>query len=209
MIHTLCTIRFRNQRTDQGSLDPGSVHFSCMSFAVSCIRRVRSRRGSGWAGASGFTALIGMSSRLDGPLHRWAMPSRGPTCLRVVRRGLSSAARTLCALGLERGEPALRRTLSAQNAGRRAGGTWFYGLSANPLRGDSAGVRWPPYRRSPLGRSRREATPICRLRSPWKMAVPGPGMIVSASVADDFPCRPGGRVTGSRCREFRPKGTPI
>jgi hypothetical protein len=79
-----------------------------------------------------------------------------------------------------------------QNAGRRPGGTWFYGLSANPLRGDSAGVRWPPYRRGPLGRSRREATPICRLRSPWKMAVPGPGMIVSASVADDFPCRPGG-----------------
>jgi hypothetical protein len=96
-----------------------------------------------------------------------------------------------------------------KNAGRRPGGIWFGDLSANPLRGDSVTVRWPPYRRSPLGRNRPEATPICRLRSPWKMAVPRPGLIVSASVADGFPCRPGGRVTGSRCREFRPKGTPI
>jgi hypothetical protein len=137
------------------------------------------------------------------------MPSRGPTCLRVVAEDSHRRQGRSRVPGLEHGDAVLRRTLSSQSAGRRPEGTWSYGLSANPLRGDSAGVRWPPYRRGPLGSGRREATPICRHRSPWNMTVSGPGLIVSASVADDFPCRPGGRVTGSRCREFRPKGTPI
>jgi len=85
----------------ESGLDRGRItrsRFGSLLLHVFCClvhqaREVTSR--SGQAGASGFTALIGMSSRLDGPLHRWAMPSRGPTCLRVVRRGLSSAARTL------------------------------------------------------------------------------------------------------------------
>src|SRR5687768_3768384 len=34
MIHTLCTIRSRNQRTDQGSLDPGSV---CTNLLACCL----------------------------------------------------------------------------------------------------------------------------------------------------------------------------
>ena len=75
-------------RSRSGSL---LLHVFCclVHQAREVTSRIRPGRGVG------FHRPHGMSSRLDGPLHRWAMPSRGPTCLRVVRRGLSSAARTL------------------------------------------------------------------------------------------------------------------
>ena len=208
MIHTLCTIRFRNQRTDQGSLDPGSVHFSCMSFAVSCIRRVRSRRGPARPGRR-VSPPSWMSSRLDGPPHRGQCPLEVQRACGLFAEDYHRRQGRCAPLVWSTAVPCSDELCPHKAPEGALGDLVQPDLSANPLRGDSVAVRWPPYRRGPLGRSRREATPICRLRSPWKMAVPGPGLIVSASVADDFPCRPGGRVTGSRCREFRPKGTPI
>ena len=82
MIHTLCTIRFRNQRTDQGSLDPGSVA-PIFLLAVSCIRSVRSRQDTHKALLSGFTTLMNVE-RVGWTASSWAMPSQGPTDPRVA-----------------------------------------------------------------------------------------------------------------------------
>jgi hypothetical protein len=87
----LCTPPFRNQRTDRGSQDPDRFtkdQAACATWlllAVSCIRRVRSRRVGSKLRPSGFTALMvvprtgwARSSRARGPLARptwtWFLP---------------------------------------------------------------------------------------------------------------------------------------
>ena len=137
---------------------------------VSCIRRVRSRRARASRGSSGFTALMDVP-RGGWTASSWAMPSRGPTNPRDVRGCCASTRGPLSWPGIF--------SLAGRHADASGGrvSTW----RRSPCGATWSGPRWPPYRRSPPGRNRREATPICRLRSPGKLAVPGLGLIVSAS----------------------------
>ena len=107
MIHTLCTILFRNQRTDQGSLDPGSVHqIACL--AVSCIRPVSSRQRPRRSATCRVSppSWDGCVQQAGWTASSWAMPSRGPTYLRGSRRGVSSTAGTLLRPWVGRGQAA-------------------------------------------------------------------------------------------------------
>jgi hypothetical protein len=140
----------------------------------------------------------------------WAMPSRGPTCLRGFAEGFSSTAGMLKHPWVGRGDAATlfeRCPPGSQKASRRGSRP----ACADPLRGDSAGVRWPPYRRGPLGRSRREATPIWMLRSPGPMEGPGgaEGRRDQVRIRADSTLAARRRVTGSRCRDVRRNRTPI
>lgn len=186
----------RNQRTDQGSLDPGSVHQICMSC---CLVHPASEFTSEDAAEQHHVGFHRHHRLCVAPVgwtaSSWAFcPLEVQRTSALVRQGQASAAGML---GIPVGGP------------RRAAVRFGCCLRTPTPCGATRHSRWPPYRRGPLGRSRREATPIWRLRSPGLMAVPRPGVIVSASGADDFPCRPGGGSQGSRCRELRPKGTPI
>jgi hypothetical protein len=209
MIHTLCTILFRNQRTDQGSLDPGSVHFSCMSFAVSCIRRVRSRRDPARPGR-----------RVSPPSWNvqqagWTASSMGRSPLEVQRAcGLVPPIRiggkdARASLGGPRRARSRLRALSLPSAGRRPGRLGSMAWRQTPCgatRPVSGGrhigeVHWVGIaeRRPLLVGSGRHGRWRCRgqngscLRR-WQ----------TSSLAAHR-----GRVTGSRCREMRPKRTPI
>ena len=111
------------------------LHVFCCLVHQACEVTSRIRLGRG----VGFHRPHGMSSRLDGPLHRWAMPSRGPTCLRVVRRGLSSAARTLARPWFGRGRGHATELCPPKTPVGALRELVRPDLSANPLRGDSVG----------------------------------------------------------------------
>lgn len=190
MIHTLCTIRLRNQRTDQGSLDPGPVHQSCM-LLVSCIRPVRSRQRSPGGDVSGFTALMNVE-RVGWTASSWAMPSQGPTDPRVAPTKHGFAGKDTLGVQLRPRHLAgvIRATLQGPN-----------GPAPAPLRGDS--VR-PPWHMATGGRSRRNTTPICTLRTQGVRGVACDLVRIEAHV----PLPPRGRVTGVPMWGVSPKRDP-
>ena len=85
----MCTIRSRNQRTDQGSLDPGSV---CTNLLACCLvhQAVEVTSEVARGDMSGFRALMNVE-RVGWTASSWAMPSQGPTDPRVAptRRSLA------------------------------------------------------------------------------------------------------------------------
>jgi hypothetical protein len=103
----LCTPPFQESADRPGFTGPGSVHqrpgrlSTWLLLAVSCIRRVRSRRVGSKLRPSGFTALMvvprtgwARSSRARGPLARptwtWFLPDefrRRDACASPGRRG--------------------------------------------------------------------------------------------------------------------------
>lgn len=119
---------------------------------VSCIRPVRSRQRSPGGDVSGFTALMNVE-RVGWTASSWAMPSQGPTDPRVAPTKHGFAGKDTLGVRLRHRHSAgvIRATLQGPN-----------GPAPAPLRGDS--VR-PPWHMATGGRSRRNTTPICTLRT--------------------------------------------
>jgi hypothetical protein len=206
----MCTILSRNQRTDQGSLDPGSVHqIACL--AVSCIRPVSSRQRS----RRGATCRVSPPS-WDGCVQQagwtassWAMPSRGPTYLRVLPRGFLSGRDALAPLRrLRLGRGILESCPSGAPEGA------LEGLDSGPAAPTPCGATRPLSGGRHIGEGHwvgiAEKRPLfgCSGRQvPWRaLEVPKAGEIRSASGRTQ-PLPPGGGSRGpvaGMCAETGP-----